>query len=250
MRTKTLVFILASLLVATIVPAQTLEEVLDGYYEARGGKDALLAVGSARMQGTMAMGDMLQSDFTLEWKRPGMFRLEFTVQGQTGVQAYDGETAWMHMPFMGRSDPEVMPEEQAKEVREYADVIDGPYMNAKDKGRTLELIGKEEVEGTEAYKIKVTQEDGDVEFHFLDAEYFLPIKEQAKQKRGETEIELEATLGDYKEVDNLVFAHYMQFKAKGAPAAQTITINSIALNVDIDSSRFAMPEVEKTAEGE
>jgi len=250
MRIKTLVFILAGLLLATIAPAETLDEVLEGYFESRGGKDALLAVGTARMEGTMAMGDMMQSDFTLEWKRPGMFRLEFTVQGQVGVQAYDGETAWMHMPFMGRSDPEVMPDEQAKEVKEYADVIDGPYMNAKDKGRTLELIGKEDVEGTEAYRIKVTQDDGDVEFHFLDAEYFLPIREEAKQKRGETEIELESTLGDYKEVGELVFAHYMEFRAKGAPAGQVITINSIELDVEIDPSRFAMPEVEKVAEGE
>ena len=35
-------------------------------------------------------------------KRPDMARLEFTVQGLTAVQAYDGKDAWQIMPFHGQ----------------------------------------------------------------------------------------------------------------------------------------------------
>jgi outer membrane lipoprotein-sorting protein len=231
--------------------AETLDEVLAQHFEARGGKDTIQGVKTARFTGTMQMqGGQMETPFTMEWKRPNLFRLEFTLQGQTGVQAYDGENAWMHMPFMGKTDPEMMPEEQAKDVEEQADIIDGVFINSEEKGYTIELLGKEEVEGTEAFKIKVTKENGDESFQYMDAEHFLVIVQESKKKMGESEQEIVTSFGDYKEVDGLVFPHYLESKAKGAPASQVITISSMELGVEIDDSRFVMPEVAPKEEGE
>ena len=236
--------LVAGLLTNGVVMAETLEEVLAQHFEARGGKATIEGVQSARLTGTMQMqGGEMETPFTMEWKRPNLFRLEFTLQGQTGIQAYDGRNAWMHMPFMGRSDPEVMPEDQSKDVEEQADIIDGPFLNSKEKGYTIELVGKEEVEGTEAFKIKLTKENGDESYQYLDAEYFLTIVQESKKRMGETEQEIVTTLGDYKEIGGLVFPHYLESKVKGAPAGQVITITSVELGVEIDDSRFVMPEV-------
>ena len=76
-------------------------------------------------------------------KRPNKSRTEFTVQGMTGMQAYDGKNAWMVMPFMGKKDPEAMPAEGTKLVAEESD-FDGPLVDWKEKGHKVELVGKEQ----------------------------------------------------------------------------------------------------------
>ena len=91
--------------------AQSLAEVLGKHYEAIGGLDAWQAIESMKASGTMVlMGGAMQAPITIMQKRPAKSRVEFTVQGMQGVQAYDGETAWIQMPFMGSPDPEPAPE--------------------------------------------------------------------------------------------------------------------------------------------
>ncbi len=245
---KAVFLTLAGALLASPVAAQDLGEVLDNYYEAVGGLDAWQSVQSMRATGKMAMGGTgIEAPFTVVTKRPDKIRLEFTFQGMTGIQAFDGETAWMVMPFMGSTDPEVMPEDIAKQFKDEGDV-DGPLMGWKESGHQVELIGKEETEGTAAYKIKVTKKDGDVEYYFLDAEYFIPIRvESSSEIQGRT-VDIEVVLSDYKEVDGLMVAHSIEQREKGAPSGQVITIEQVELNVDIDDSTFTMPEKEEEAQ--
>lgn len=245
---KAVFLTLAGALLASPVAAQDLDEVLDNYYEAVGGLDTWQSVQSMRATGKMAMGGTgIEAPFTVVTKRPDKIRLEFTFQGMTGIQAFDGETAWMVMPFMGSTDPEVMPEDIAKQFKDEGDV-DGPLMGWKESGHQVELIGKEETEGTAAYKIKVTKKDGDVEYYFLDAEYFIPIRvESSSEIQGRT-VDIEVILSDYKEVDGLMVAHSIEQKEKGAPSGQVITIEQVELNVDIDDSTFTMPEKEEEAQ--
>jgi outer membrane lipoprotein-sorting protein len=246
---KAVFLTLAGALLASPVAAQDLDEVLNNYYEAIGGIEAWKALETMRMTGSIVMGGMgVEAPFTVTVKRPNKARIEFTFQGMTGVQAFDGETAWMLMPFMGRTDPEVMPDDMAKDVVERAD-IDGSLIGWQDSGHQVELLGKEETAGTEAYKLKVTKKNGDVEFYFLDAEYFIPIKVEGTAQVQGRAVEFETVLSDYKEVGGLMFAHSVEAKAKGAPSGQAITFELVELNVDADDSIFVMPEKEE-AEGE
>jgi outer membrane lipoprotein-sorting protein len=239
-------FVLCGVLaVAGQASAETLEEILAQNLEIRGGKDAILAVESARMTGTMRMGGSaagaLEAPFTIEFKRSDMVRLEFTMQGMTGVQAYDGEVGWAIMPFLGKTEPEEMAEDQLKEIKDQAD-FDGLLVNFEEKGHTVELLGTEEVDGTPAYKLKVTKANGDIVNLFLDQEYYIEFKADATREVQGSEIEISTVFGDYKEVDGLLFAHSMEMSYAGNPAGQVITINTIELNVEIDDDRFVMPE--------
>jgi hypothetical protein len=235
----------------------TLDEVLASHYEALGGTDAWQAVESVRFEGTMSMGPGMEAPFTMTMQRPGNIRLEFTFQGMTGIQASDGDTAWMVMPFMGKTDPEEMPADMAKQLKEQAD-IEGPLFSWADKGHTVELVGVEEMEGTEVYKVKLTRESGDVRYHYLDSEYYVTVKQEGKTKVQGQEMEIETSIGDYKEVclatstevsdempcegDILVLPHSIESKPKGAPSGQVITITSVALNSgDIEAENFVMP---------
>lgn len=248
-------FALLVLLAVAGLPAAaeeaTLEEVLDGYYETIGGLDAWKEVQTVRMTGNMKMGQGMEAPFTMTFQRPGMSRLEFTLQGMTGIQAYDGEQAWYVMPFMGKTDPEPMPEEQAEQAKEQSD-LDGPLVDFEEKGIQVELVGKEEIEGTGAYKLKVTMENGDVRHYYLDDEYHLPFFTLSKTEIQGQEVEIETRIGDYKEVGGLVMAHSVNNRPKGAgeDQGQTIIIDSAELGVEVPGDFFTMPEVAAAAAAE
>ena len=240
-----------ALAMAGLASAETLEEILAKNLEVRGGEDAILAVQSTRSSGTMRMGGSaagaLEVPFTAEFKRPNKVRIEFTMQGMTAIQAYDGEVGWAVMPFLGRIEPEEMAEDRLKDIKDQAD-FDGILVNYEEKGHTVEFLGTEDVDGTSAFKLKVTKANGDVVDLFLDAEYYIEFKAETTREVQGSEIEVSTVFGDYKEVDGLLFAHSMEMSFAGSPAGQVITIEKMELDVEIDDDRFTMPEPKATEE--
>ncbi len=231
----------------TSVSAADLNEVLEKNYEARGGLDKITGVETARMFGIMTMGPM-QAPFQIAFKRPNKVRLSFEIQGITGIQAYDGETGWSVMPFMGRTDPEKMSGDELKSVVEMAD-MDGPLVNWKEKGYTVSYKGTEEIEGTEAHVLEVERGDGESDTLYLDSEYYLTFKSEGVRSMAGNEVIMVSSLGDYKDFDGLIFPTSMMNSAQGMPegSGQNITIESIEFNVELDDSLFAMPAVEDAA---
>lgn len=232
---------LAVLAMATApLSAATLDEVLAKHFEALGGKDKIAAVTSVKMKAKQVFGPQ-EVPATILWKRPNKVRMEFTMQGMTGVQSYDGTTAWMVMPFLGKNDPEDMTGDDLKDIMEDADLIEGPLFNWKEKGHTVELLGEDTIEGTAAWKLKLTRKTGEVSTIWLDKDAYVEIKSEGKKKRGDQELDLETSYGDYKEVGGLLFPHSIESKPKGAPQGANITVESIELNPTIDDSLFAKP---------
>jgi hypothetical protein len=235
---KALQGLVAGALLATPAAAQTADELIAKSLEARGGLDKLKAIQSIRMTGKMSMGPM-DLPMVIEMKRPHSFRADITVQGTAAVQAYDGTTAWGISPT-GTGQAEPMPADAAKEMADQAD-IDGALVDYRAKGHQVELVGKEKVEGSDAYKLKVTKKDGDVEYYFLDADSYLPVRVEAKRTIRGTEIEGESTIGDYKEAGGFLWPYSIQNGAKGRPEKQSITVEKIEINPSLDDARFQMP---------
>jgi outer membrane lipoprotein-sorting protein len=221
----------------------TVDEILAKNAEAKGGMEKLRTVQSLRFTGKMNMGGM-EAPFSMSKKRPEMMKIEFTFQGMTGSQAYDGTTGWMIMPFYGKKDPEAMSGDMLKDFKEQAD-FDGPTVDYAKKGHKVELLGQGEVEGTPAYKIKLTTKDGSESVIFYDAETFLEVKVEAKRKIQGQEVEGETTFGNYQEVEGFLFPFSIEMKAKGAPAGQAITFEKVEINPALEDASFKMPEVAK-----
>jgi hypothetical protein len=231
-------------LAGAALQAQTADEIINKHLEARGGKDKIKAVQTTRVTGKMVMGQGMEAPFTMEQARPNKMRMEFTIQGMTGVQAYDGKAGWAVMPFMGKKDPEPMSADDVKQLEEQAD-MDGILVDYKEKGHQVESLGKVDVEGTPAYKLKVTQKNGDVVNVYIDADSWLELKREGKTKVRGQEIESETTFGDYKPVEGLVFPFSIEQKAKGMPGGMTLTVSKIEVNPSVGGDRFAMPAAEK-----
>jgi outer membrane lipoprotein-sorting protein len=241
MKRKTFAGLLLAGLIAMAAQAQTVDEIIAKNIEAKGGLDKLKAVQSMRISGKMMVGPGMEAPMVIEMARPHKVRMEFTFQGMTGIQAYDGKGGWSVMPFMGKKEPEPMSADDLKQAEDQAD-IDGPLVDYKEKGNQVEYLGKDEVEGTPVHKLKITKKNGDVQTLYLDADSYLEIKAEGKSKVRGQEIEGETTFGDYKEVGGLVFAHSIQSKMKGAQGpGQTITFEKVEINPDIPASRFDMP---------
>lgn len=240
MRTRSLFSLAVALLFAVSMQAAepTIDEILAKNAEAKGGIDKLRALQSVKFSGKMNMGGM-EAPITLTKKRPGMMRMDFTVQGMTGTQAYDGSTGWMLMPFMGKKEAEPMTADMLKEVKDMAD-FDGPFIDYAKKGYTVELLGKGEVEGTPAYKVKYSR-DGQDTIMYLDADSFLEIKAEARRKVQGQEVEGETTFGNYQEFGGVLFPMSIEMKAKGMPAGQTITIEKVEINPAVADDTFKMP---------
>ncbi len=232
--------ILAVTILASAAWAETADEIIAKNVQARGGADKLASVKTIKATATLALGPGIEAPGLLIQKRADMARLEFTIQGLTAVQAYDGKNAWQIMPFTGKKDPEMMSADEAKDIQEMAD-IDGPLMDYKSKGNQVELLGKDKIEGTDAYKLKVTLKNGDVQTIYIDADSFLDIKEETKRTVRGTEQDVESSLGDYKEVNGILFPFAVESGIKGSPQKQKLTISKIELNLPEDDSIFKMP---------
>ena len=238
---KTFAWLLVAGLAGAAVQAQTADEIIAKNIEARGGKDKIKAVQSVRMTGKMAMGQGMEAPFSMEVARPNKLRMEFTIQGMTGVQAYDGNTGWSVMPFMGKKDPEAMSADEIKQTEDQAD-FDGVLVDYKEKGHQVEYAGKEDVEGTPAYKLKVTKKNGDVVNVYIDAESLhgdQGVRQDQHPRPGDRERESPSATSSRSE--GVIYPFSMEQKPKGAPAGTVITISKIEVNPTLDASRFAMP---------
>lgn len=220
--------------------AQTADEIIAKNLQARGGLEKLKSTNSVRMIGTLntKAGSI---GAKMEMKRPNLLRMEFSMQDRKMVQAYDGKTAWEIVPMPETSGaPHVIEGEDAQQLIEDSD-FDGPFVNYAAKGHTVELLGKEDVNGASAFKIKLTLSDGTVRNVYFDASSFLEIKQSSTQKHQGNEMSVETYMGDYQPVDGFMVAHTIENRINGE-AVSTIHVDKVELNADLDESRFHMPE--------
>ena len=140
----------------------------------------------------------------------------------------------------GQKDPEPLGEEETKQILEDSD-FDGPLVDYRQKGNKVEFAGIDSVEGTDAFKLKVTLAGGDVRHYYMDTDYYVPIKIDTRRMIRGAEREYETILGDYKEVAGWYLPHSIETNVKGSQNKQKTTYEKIEANVPLDESRFRMP---------
>ncbi|MEK6286340.1 MAG: outer membrane lipoprotein-sorting protein [Acidobacteriota bacterium] len=218
--------------------AQTVDELIKKNLDAKGGLQKLKAIKSVKITGKIIQQG-IEIPLVIQQKRPRLVRLDVTFQGKSQTMAYDGESGWKTNPFQGSPDPEKIAGDDLKEAEEQAD-IDGALVDYKEKGHKVELVGKEDMEGTPVYKLKLTLKNGDVRNIYLDAENYLELKVNLKRKTPGGEIEVDQYVGNYKPVNGVLFPFSLETKVKGQTVSQ-ITLEKIDLDVAIDDSIFKMP---------
>lgn len=221
--------------------APTLDQLVEKNIEAKGGAQAVHALQSLRRTGTLLVNQgQIRLAYNQLKKRPLEVRTEATLQGMTAVQAYDGKEGWQISPFRGRKEPERMSADDVKALMEDAE-MDGPLVDWKDKGSTIEYLGREDVDGTNAYKIKVTRKNGDVNFVYLDPDHFLEIRILTQRVQQGALVETETDLGDYEKVNGVFVPTSIEAGSKGDSDKQKIVIDKAEGNASVDDGVFHFP---------
>ncbi len=220
----------------------TVPELLDNYYQAIGGIEDWDAVETKKLTGTMTVAPGAEAAFTWYRKRPNKMRLEFVVQGVTGVQAYDGTTAWSLLPFAGESVPTVMPEAMVERLAVDAD-FDGPLSHWEAKGYVPELVSVAQVGSIKTYKLKVTVAEGRDLYFFIDGSDWLLDRIEGTTEWEGAEAVFEVTLAEYEPVGKggLLEPMSIRQRIQGQPGGPEIVVETVELDLEMPDSLFAMP---------
>ncbi len=229
--------------VSDLRAGMTVDELVAKNIEARGGLDKLRAITSLRLTGSATFGGDeggLEAQFAVAQKRGGRIRVEVVLQGLTAVDAYDGTEGWKVEPFQGRIDAFKVSADEVKEMAQDAD-IDGPLVDWKAKGHKVDYLGTEDIDGTQAHKLRVVLKDGDVQYSYLDPDYFLEIRTTMERKIRGTERVSETDIGNYEQVQGTWIPLATESGRKGRPRSSRITFARAEANVELDDALFKFP---------
>jgi hypothetical protein len=235
-----LVHLLAVLCFSLSASSQTAEELVNKNIEAKGGMEKIKAIKTWRMTGKL-VGGGITATTGQENMRPNLVRETFALQGMTAVQAYDGSTGWQIQPFGGRKDPELMGEDDMRDLLMDSD-FDGPLVDYKSKGNAIEYLGHDVVDGDDALRIKVTLKNGDLIYFYLDPDTYLEIRKETQEFIRGSVRENVFDLGSYKPIAGVMYPFSIASGPKNDPSSwQTVTVEKIEVNIPLDASEFALP---------
>lgn len=226
-------------------PELTADQIVQKHIEALGGIENLKAIKTLSASGKAVMaGGQIEAPMLMQMKRPSSMRMEMTVQGKRVVQAFDGTTAWAINPLYGLDTPRKASDEDAQEMKASSDIDFSSLVNYREKGNTVDLAGMEEVDAAPAYKLHVTKRNGRVEFVYLDAKTYVPVRVATKRKQGGKEIDIDAYPSNYKPVYGVLFPFTVNQKMDGKSVMQLI-IDKVDVNTPIDDAVFQFPDKPK-----
>jgi outer membrane lipoprotein-sorting protein len=220
--------------------AQTADEVINKHFEAMGGKDKIANIKTLKMVCSVEIAPGMKAPITMYFVNNQSMRVEVEVQGMKILSAVDGDSGWSINPMSGKKDAERMNADEIKESKDQMD-LSGALFNYKEKGHSVELLGKEDMEGTEVYKLKILKKSGDIQYDYMDAETYLLLKETTTHKFKDKETSGDVIFSDYRKVDGIMFAYSMENRETGAAQGQALKVESVEINPAIDKSMFKMP---------
>lgn len=247
MKIKSLLVLIAFAVVSQSSFSQTADEVVNKYLEAMGGKSNLANLKTLKLSCSMEIAPGMKAPINMFFVNNKCMRVEVEVQGMKILSAVDGDSGWSINPMSGKKDAERMNADEIKESKDQMDLT-GALFNYKEKGHTVELLGKEDMEGTEVYKLKITKKSGDIEYDYIDATTYLKLKETTTHKFNDKEVSGDVIYSDYRKSGDIMFPYSMDNRQTGESQGQLMIVESIEVNPAIDLSIFKMPPPVSTGE--
>jgi len=228
---RTSAIAIMALLVSVFTFAQTAEEIVAKHIEAVGGAAAWKKVNSLYYEGKMTVQGA-EVNVTLTVLNGKGSRQNISVMGMTGYQIVTPTAGWNFMPFQGQTTAEAM---TADELKQSADDLDvqGKLVDYKSKGHTVEYLGKDDVEGTECFKLKITTKAGNVETVFIDPKSYYVVRSVVKRTANGQESDVPSDLSNYKKLPEGIVVPFSITLPFGE-----LVISKAEVNKQIDESTF------------
>jgi hypothetical protein len=106
------------------------------------------------------------------------------------------------------------------------------------KGTKVALEGVDKVNGSDAYKLKLTFKNGTVRHLWVDASSFLEVKMDGSRRLDGKTHAVETYLKNYKSVNGLMFPMLTETLIEGVPGSTKLTVATVTVNPALDDSRF------------
>lgn len=248
------ILVLITLVCSYTINAQTVDEIIDNYFENTGGVENWEKIEGVKMNAKVNQGGM-EIPIEIVQLKSGKMMTTINLQGQSLKQGvFDGEVLWS-TNFMTQK-AEKSDEESTNMVKNEMNQFPDPFLNYKEKGFTAELVGTETVDGSETFKIKLTttpniiegKEVPSISYYFFDSENFVPIQVQKEIQVGPGKgMVSEIKMSDYQEAGGIYMPFSMTQGIKGQPGAP-INMDKIEINPTVDDSEFTFPESEPEPE--
>jgi outer membrane lipoprotein-sorting protein len=247
MNLKKLLFVVA-LFSCGFAQAQTADEIIAKFFENTGGLDKWKAVQGTKMSAKVNQQGM-EIPFSMINLKDGRQVTIITFQGKEIKQGvYDGSTLWS-TNFMNMKAEKSDAEATENFKTNMGSDFPMPFINYKERGYKVELLGKETIDGTETFKVKLTKKpikvDGqpkdNIEFYYFDTENFVPLVVESEINSGPMKGKMgQAKMSDYQDVNGLLFPFSLSQGVKGE-GTQPLTITKVELNPKVEDKDFAFP---------
>jgi outer membrane lipoprotein-sorting protein len=238
---------------ASAADAQTLEELIAKNLEAKGGLETLKATSTVKMTGRFKT-EGVEMPMTTWAKRPNQWRREADVpppptmaprpgekpQRQKMVTASDGTTAWT---MMGSMAPQTLSGPQAEAMKKNAE-FESLFVDYKEKGYTIALVGKETLQGKPVYHLKVTRKDAPGQDFYLDGETGLETRIVIDDvDPGGGAVHVETELSDYRKVQGRMvpFRTRQSMRQPDGTRTAEMSLETIEFNLPLEDSMFRLP---------
>ena len=216
----------------------TAEKVLEDYFFAITGESTMKSVEKKYKKIkdiTIVMETEMQGmklQITTKQMAPNKSFFELNMQGMTvQKQVFDGKNGGSS----GMQGKKALEGEELEAMKEQA--IMNKELKYKELGYTLKLESIEEVNGKDAYKVTITNSEGEVKYDYFDVESSLKVYTTSTEKGPDgTEMESYSEYSDYKDVNGIKYP-FTRTRNMG-PQVVELTVTDIKVNAKVKASEF------------
>ena len=215
----------------------TVDEILENYVKAAGGKEAIEKITSRSIKGSFSLEAFGVTDAPVEIlaKAPDKSSSKIDIPGFGVVnRVFNGATGWSSDPMTGLRELTGVELAQLKRGSD----LHGE-LNLKKHYTKLEVKGKEKVGPYETYLIEATPEEGSPGKLYFDVNTGLLVRQDEEAESPQGKMMTEVYMDDYKVVDGVKIAHTL--KQVNSAMTFVIKFTEVKNNIEIDEAKFGKP---------
>lgn len=222
-------FFVHTLLAAAIVcssfsgKAQTADEIINKYIDAIGGKENWKKVTSLKMEGNVEVQG-LEIPFTMQAVNGKGLRTDGEFQGNFFIDIITPTQGWSQNPMAGKATLQPLSSDELKEKLDELD-IQGAFVDYIEKGSAVEFLGKDEEDGNEYFKIKLTTKNNNETTYFFDTKTYLVYKQETISKQQGQEVKVTVKNLDYQTIDGGIKVPFKLDQGQMVLASKKYTVN-------------------------
>jgi len=216
--------IICAILFANLAGAQTAAEIINKHVAAMGGREKIITLSSALMTGTFTPPGAPPINITTTKKHMIGSRIDIEANGTNNYQIITPTNGWIYTPVQGDKEPRPLNENQFKVGQVQLD-LHGPFINGEQKGYKIEMAGKDTVDGTMCYRLKVTAPNANVTVYSIDSKTNFIVKATTRMFQFGAWEDVITTYSDYKQSADGYWFPYSNVSPRGATHYERIETN-------------------------